>query len=81
MSDKTVMCLQLLYYVLAVLQTPNLMNSARYHRVFQNFVVPWKMHIYQKLILPADASQQDASNGVWVAYVNFYDMWVVTNYP
>ena len=35
------------------------------------------MHImYQKLILPADASQQDASNGVRVSYVNFYNMWV-----
>ena len=57
-----------------VLQTPGLLNSARYHRGFQNFVVPWKMHIYQKLILPADASQQDASNGVRVAFVIFYDM-------
>ncbi len=34
------------------------------------------MYVYQKLILPADASQQDASNGVRVAYVNFEDMWV-----
>ena len=33
-------------------------------------------YIYQKLILPADASRQDASNGVRVAYVNIYDMWV-----
>jgi hypothetical protein len=32
--------------------------------------------MYQKLILPADASQQDVSNGVRVAYVNFYNMWV-----
>jgi hypothetical protein len=23
---------------------PNLLNSARSHRVFQNFVVPWKLH-------------------------------------
>jgi len=44
----------------------------------------------QKLILPADASRQDTSNGVMVAYVNFYNMWVknmvkgyvsVTKYP
>ena len=59
---------------LAVPQSPNLLNSARYHRVFQNFVVLWKIHLSQKLILPADA--QDASNGVRVAYVNFYNMWV-----
>jgi hypothetical protein len=26
-------------------QSPNLMNSARLHKVFQNFVVPWKIHI------------------------------------
>ena len=62
--------------LLSVPQSPNLLNSARYHRVFQNFVVPWKIHISQKLILPADASRQDASNGVRVAYVNFYNMWV-----
>ena len=30
----------------------------------------------QKLILPADVSRQDTSNGVRVAYVNFYDIWV-----
>jgi hypothetical protein len=63
-------------FTVAVPQSPNLLNSARYHRVFQNFVVPWKIHISQKLILPADASRQDASNGVRVAYVNFYDIWV-----
>ena len=40
---------------LAVPYTPNLLNSARSHRVFQNFVVPWKLYSYQKLILPADA--------------------------
>ena len=28
-------------------------------RVFQNFVVPWKINISQKLILPAEASGQD----------------------
>ncbi len=64
------------FFSIAVLQTPNLMNSARYHRVFQNFVAPWKVHVSQKLILPADASRQNASNGVRVAYVNFYNMWV-----
>ena len=26
-------------------QSPNLLNSAGYHRVFLNFVVPWKIHI------------------------------------
>ena len=43
---------------------------------FQNFVVPWNLHISQKLILPAEASRQDASDGVRVrvAYVNLYDM-------
>jgi len=30
-----------------VLLMPNLMNSARLHKVFQNFVVPWKIHIYK----------------------------------
>jgi hypothetical protein len=30
----------------------------------------------QKLILPAEVSRQDTSNGVRVAYVNFYDIWV-----
>jgi len=30
----------------------------------------------QKLILPADAIRQDTSNGVRVASVNFYNMWV-----
>ena len=54
-------------YHITVPHTPNLMNSARYHRVFQNLVVPWKIHMSQKLILPADASWQDASNGIWVA--------------
>jgi len=61
---------------LAVTQTPNLMNSARLHKVFQNFVVPWKIHIYKNLILSSDASRRDASNGIRVAYVNFYNMWV-----
>ena len=32
--------------LLPVLQTPNLMNSTRLHKVFQNFVVPWKIYIY-----------------------------------
>jgi hypothetical protein len=54
---------------LAVLQTPNLMNSARLHKVFQNFVVPWKIHIYKNLILSSDASRRDASCGIRVAYV------------
>ena len=30
----------------------------------------------QKQILPGNASRQDTSNGVRVAYVNFYNMWV-----
>ncbi len=49
--------LSLFLYIL-VPKTPNLLilNSARSHRVFQNFVVPLILHIYQKLILPADAS-------------------------
>ncbi len=67
----------MIFYI-SVPQSPNLLNSARYHRVFQNFVVPWKIHISQKLILPADASRQDASNGVRVAYVNFYHKWKPT---
>jgi hypothetical protein len=62
--------------IISVPQSPNLLNSARYHRGFQNFEVPWKMHMYQKLILPADASRQDTLNGVRVAYVNLYNMWV-----
>jgi len=75
---------------LPVPHLPNLLNSARYYRVFQNFVVPWKIHMSQELILPADVSRQDAPNGVRVAYVNFYNMWVknmvkdsvlVTKYP
>jgi len=44
--------------------------------VFQNFVVPWKIHIYKNLILSSDASRRDASNGVRVACENFYNMWV-----
>jgi hypothetical protein len=32
---------------------------------------------YQKLIISSDASRQDTSNGVRVAYVNFYHMWVL----
>ena len=63
--------------MISVPKTPNLLNSARSHRVFQNFVVPWKLHIYKKLILPADASCQDTSNGIRVAYVNFYEKWVL----
>ena len=46
----------------SVARTPNLMNSARLHKVFQNFVVPWKIHIYKNLILSSDASRRDASN-------------------
>jgi hypothetical protein len=53
------------------------MNSARLHKVFQNFVVPWKIHLYKNLILSSDASRQDASNGIRVAYVNFYHKWVL----
>jgi len=33
-----------------VLQTPNLMNSARLQKVFQNFVVPWKIHKSNSII-------------------------------
>ncbi len=50
-----------------------LLNSARLHKVFQNFVVPWKIDIYKNLILSSDASQRGALNGVRVAYVNFYN--------
>jgi len=57
--------------------TPNFMNSARLHKVFQNFVVPWKIHIYINLILSSDASRRDTSNGIRVAYVNFYHKWVL----
>ena len=56
---------------------PYLLISARSHRVFQNFVVPWKLHISQKLILPAETSHQDMLNGVGVAYVKFYNKWVL----
>ena len=64
--------------IITVARTPNLMNSARLHKIFQNFVVPWKIHIYKNLILSSDASRQDASNGIRVAYVNFYHKWVPT---
>jgi hypothetical protein len=37
---------------------------------FQNFVIPWKIQP-QKLILSAESSRQDTSNGVRFAYVNF----------
>ncbi len=57
--------------------TPLLLNSARYIVLLQNFVVLWKIHMYQNIILPADASCQDVSNGIWVADVNFYDIWVL----
>jgi hypothetical protein len=57
--------------------TPLLLNSARYVVLFQNFVVLWKLHLSQNIILPADASHQDASNGMRVVYVNFYNMWVL----
>jgi hypothetical protein len=36
-------------HVLAVLKTPLLLNSARLHKVFQTFVVPWKLHTSQKM--------------------------------
>jgi hypothetical protein len=49
--------------------TPLLLNSARYIVLFQNFVVLWKIHMSQFIILPADASCQDSSNGLRVAYV------------
>jgi hypothetical protein len=53
--------------------TPLLLNSARCIVLFQNFVVLWKIHMSQNIILPADASHQDALNGVRVAYANFYN--------
>lgn len=40
---------------------------------FQNFVIPWKIQISQKLILSAESSQRDPSNGVRLVYVNFYE--------
>ena len=41
---------------------------------FQNFViVPWKIQISRKLILSAESSQRDTSNGVRLVYVNFYE--------
>ena len=61
----------------AVAWMPYLRNSAWLHMVFQNFVVPWKLDIYINLILSTNVSQQDASNGVRVAYVNFYQKWVL----
>ncbi len=63
-----------LYYKLAVGFTSLLLNSARYIMLFQNFVVLWKIRMSQNIILPADASHQDASNGIRVAYVHFYNM-------
>ena len=33
---------------------------------------------YKNLILSSDASQRDVSNGIRVAYVNFYNMWAKT---
>jgi hypothetical protein len=65
------------YYSILVDFTPLLLNSARYIVLFQNFLVIWKTHISQYIILPADASRKEASNGIWVAYVNFYDIWVL----
>ncbi len=44
---------------------------------FQHIVIPWKVYISQKLILPAETSQKDALNDVRVAYVNFYNMWIL----
>ena len=35
---------------IAVPESPHLMNSARYHRVLQNFVVLWKIHMEKLLI-------------------------------
>ncbi len=40
---------------------------SKLHKVFQNFVVPWKIDIYINLILSSDASRRGASNGVRVA--------------
>jgi hypothetical protein len=60
------------YNIITVPFTPNLLNSARYIGVFQNVVVLWKIHISQNIILPAEVSCQDAWNGIWFAYVNFY---------
>ncbi len=44
--------------------TPHFLNSARVQMVFQNFVVPWKIHRSQKISLSADASQKDVLNGM-----------------
>jgi hypothetical protein len=57
--------------------TPLLLNSARYIVLFQNLVVLWKIRMSQNIILPSDISRQDVLNGIRVAYVNFYDMWVL----
>ncbi len=61
------------FFPISVGCTLYLLNSARLHKVFQNFVVPWKIDIYKNLILSSDASRRGASNGVRVDYVNFYD--------
>ena len=70
--------------IISVPQSPNLLNSARYHRGFQNFLQIHGKCTYQKLILPADASRQDTSNGVRVAYVNFMTCgsktWLIIKY-
>ena len=60
-----------------VLPTLNLLNSARAHKVFQNFEGTSKKQISQKLIISAEESRQDVSNGVWFAHVNFYKIWVL----
>jgi len=67
----------LIIICISVACMPYLMNSARLHKVFQIFVVPWKIDLYKNLILSSDASQRDASNGAREAHVNFYHKWVL----
>ena len=64
-------------HTIPVPQSSNLMNSARLHKDFQNFVVPWKIVLYKNLFISSDTSRQDVSNGVRVAYVNFDNKWVL----
>ena len=44
-GHRTNSCVILHTSQVTVPQSPNLMNSARLHKVFQNFVVPWKIDI------------------------------------
>ena len=52
-------------------QSPNLLNSAKLHKVFQNFVVPWKIDIkISKSNSIIRRTRRDASNGVSVRVAN-----------